>query len=96
MLNENYGVEAFEKLNQSYFVFIISDWDMQPMTGIDLLRKVLASETLKHLQFIMVTTDNKTLNIIDAKDSGASNYIVKPFFGNTLIEKLESITASAA
>jgi len=58
MLNENYGVEAFEKLNQSHFVFIISDWDMQPMTGIELLRKVLASETLKHLQFIMVTTES--------------------------------------
>jgi DNA-binding NtrC family response regulator len=51
---------------------------------------------LKHLQFIIVTTKSKTLNIIAAKYTNAFNYIVKPFYGNTLKEKLESITASAA
>ena len=68
---------------------------MQPKTCIELLRKVQASDTLKHLQFIIVTTESKTLNIIAAKDANASNYIVKPFYGDTLKEKLESITASA-
>ena len=69
---------------------------MQPMTGIELLRKVLASETQKHLQSIMISRERETLNIIAAKDAGASNYIVKPFFGDTLKAKLVSITASAA
>ena len=57
------------------------------MTGIELLRKFLVSETQKHLQFIMVSTERKTLNIIAAKNAGASNYIVKPFFGDTLKAK---------
>ena len=69
---------------------------MQPMTGIEFLHKVRASKTLKHLQFIMVTTESKTSYIIIAKDAGASNYIVKPFHGNTLKEKFEIITAYTA
>ena len=69
---------------------------MQPMTGIEFLHKVRASKTLKHLQFIMVTTESKTLNIIAARDTSASNYNVKPFYGDTLKEKLDSMTASAA
>ena len=88
------GVEALDKLNQSSFDFIISDWDMQPMTGIELLRKIRASDKLKHLPFIMVTTESKHANIIAAKDAGASNYIVKPFNGDTLKSKLESIAVS--
>ena len=75
---------------------IIANWDMQPKTGIELLRKVQASDTLKHLQFIIVTTESKTLNIIAARDTSASNYNVKPFYGDTLKEKLDSMAASAA
>ena len=90
------GVEAFEKLNQSFFDLIIANWDMQPKTGIELLRKVQASDTLKHLQFIIVTTESKTLNIIAARDTSASNYNVKPFYGDSLKEKLDSMAASAA
>ena len=66
------------------------------MTGIDFLHKVRALKTLKHLQFIMVTTESKTLYIINTKDADASNYIVKPLHGNTLKEKFESITAYIA
>ena len=69
---------------------------MQPKTGIELLRKVQASDTLKHLQFIIVTKESKTLNIIAAKDASTSNYNVKPFYGDTLKEKLDSMAASAA
>jgi len=85
------GSEALRKLNEAKFDFVISDWNMEPMTGIELLRHVRASEKLKGLPFIMVTAESKTENVITAKQAGVSNYIVKPFNAETLKTKMESV-----
>jgi len=85
------GAEALQKLNASKFDFIISDWNMEPMTGIELLREVRASEKLKHIPFIMITAESKTENVIAAQQAGVSNYIVKPFNAETLKGKMASV-----
>jgi len=87
----NDGAEAFRKLNEVKCDFVISDWNMEPMTGIELLRKVRADAGLKHLPFIMITAESKTDNVIAAKQAGVSNYIVKPFNAATLKTKMESV-----
>jgi two-component system chemotaxis response regulator CheY len=78
-------------LHAKKYGLIISDWNMQPMTGIDLLRQVRADGDLKHIPFVMVTAESKTENVITAKQAGVSNYIVKPFNAETLKGKLESV-----
>ena len=85
------GAEALNKLNASKFDFVISDWNMEPMTGIELLREVRASEKLKHLPFIMITAESKTENVVAAQKAGVSNYIVKPFNAETLKGKMASV-----
>ena len=85
------GAEALNKLNSSKFDFVISDWNMEPMTGIELLREVRANEKLKHLPFIMVTAESKTENVVAAQKAGVSNYIVKPFNAETLKGKMASV-----
>ncbi|MCH8237023.1 MAG: response regulator [Proteobacteria bacterium] len=85
------GSAALSKLNSSSIEFIISDWNMEPMTGIELLREVRASDKLKHIPFIMITAESKTENVIAAKEAGVSNYIVKPFNAQTLKGKMESV-----
>ena len=66
------GAEALQKLNATNFDFIISDWNMEPMTGIELLRKVRTSDNLKHIPFIMITAESKTENVIAAQQAGVS------------------------
>ena len=85
------GTDALQKLHAKKYGLIISDWNMQPMTGIDLLRQVRADGDLKHIPFVMVTAESKTENVITAKQAGVSNYIVKPFNAETLKGKLESV-----
>ncbi len=85
------GAEALAKLREDKFGMIISDWNMEPMTGIQLLREVRADDTLKHLPFIMITAESKSENVIAAKEAGVSNYIVKPFNAETLRTKLVSV-----
>ncbi len=85
------GAEALQKLNATNFDFIISDWNMEPMTGIELLRQVRASDNLKHIPFIMITAESKTENVIAAQQAGVSNYIVKPFNAETLKGKMASV-----
>ena len=85
------GGEELNKLNSSSIDFIISDWNMEPMTGIELLREVRASDKLKHIPFIMITAESKTENVVAAKEAGVSNYIVKPFNAETLKGKMESV-----
>jgi two-component system, chemotaxis family, chemotaxis protein CheY len=70
---------------------VISDWNMEPMTGLQLLREVRADAHLKALPFIMVTAESKTENVIAAKEAGVSNYIVKPFNAETLKTKMSSV-----
>lgn len=85
------GQEALVKLRADKFGLIISDWNMQPMTGLDLLIEVRKDPNLKHIPFIMVTAESKTENVIAAKQAGVSNYIVKPFNADTLKEKIEKV-----
>jgi two-component system chemotaxis response regulator CheY len=70
---------------------VISDWNMEPMTGLQLLREVRGDAKLKNTPFIMVTAESKSENVIAAKEAGVSNYIVKPFNAETLQAKMVSV-----
>lgn len=86
------GQAALEKVRaEGDYGLIISDWNMEPMTGIQFLREVRADENLKHIPFIMVTAESKSENVIAAKEAGVSNYIVKPFNAETLKAKMVSV-----
>ncbi|WP_456303883.1 response regulator [Belnapia moabensis] len=87
------GVEALEKIKATRFDLVISDWNMEPMTGLDLLKEVRGHATLGKTPFIMVTAESKTENVIAAKQAGASQYIVKPFTAETLKAKIASVIA---
>jgi two-component system chemotaxis response regulator CheY len=89
------GEKALDLLRRNAFDLVISDWNMAPMTGLDLLRAVRADEKLRRIPFIMVTAESKTENVITAKQAGVSNYIVKPFNAETLRMKIESVFAKA-
>ncbi|MBS7789978.1 chemotaxis response regulator CheY [Roseococcus sp. SDR] len=89
------GAEALAKLRAGNFGLVISDWNMEPMTGLDLLKEVRADARLKNLPFIMITAESKTENVIAAKAAGVSNYIVKPFNAETLREKIEKVLVHA-
>jgi len=89
------GSEALTKLRGGRYDLVISDWNMEPMNGLDLLKEVRADEKLRSLPFIMVTAESKTDNVIAAKQAGVSNYIVKPFNAETLGKKLTSVFADA-
>ena len=88
------GVSALQKLRNERFDFVVSDWNMPNMTGIDLLRNIRADEQLKSLPVLMVTAEAKKENIIAAAQAGASGYVVKPFTAATLDEKLKKIFQS--
>ncbi len=92
------GVVALQKLKSEQFDFVVSDWNMPNMTGIDLLKSIRADAALKHLPVLMVTAEAKKENIIEAAKAGANGYVVKPFTAATLDEKLNKIfkTLSAA
>ncbi len=85
------GGMALEVLRSQDIGLVISDWNMEPMTGIQLLREVRADDKLKHLPFIMITAESKSENVIAAKEAGVSKYIVKPFNAETLKSKLTSV-----
>lgn len=89
------GAEALAKLRAGNFGLVISDWNMEPMTGLDLLKEVRADSRLKSLPFIMITAESKTENVVAAKQAGVSNYIVKPFNAETLREKIEKVLVHA-
>jgi two-component system, chemotaxis family, chemotaxis protein CheY len=77
--------------NNEPFDFVISDWNMPQMTGLDLLKKVRTLEQTKKLPFLMVTSEAEQSNVVTAVQAGVSNYIVKPFSQQTLKEKIEKI-----
>jgi two-component system chemotaxis response regulator CheY len=85
------GKEALSKLRSESFDFVVSDWNMPNMTGIELLRAIRADAALKHLPVLMVTAEAKRENIIEAAQAGANGYVVKPFTAATLDEKLKKI-----
>ena len=85
------GSAALIKMQQKKYALVISDWNMEPMTGYELLRQVRTDEGLRSVPFIMVTAESKTENVIAAKKAGVSNYIVKPFNAATLKTKMEAV-----
>ncbi|MCB5177713.1 response regulator, partial [Microvirga lenta] len=85
------GTAALAKLKEKKYGLVISDWNMEPMTGYELLQHVRADENLNALPFIMVTAEAKTENVIAAKKAGVNNYIVKPFNAQTLQAKIAAV-----
>jgi two-component system chemotaxis response regulator CheY len=85
------GATALQKLRRDSFGLVISDWNMEPMTGLQLLKEVRADEKLRGTPFIMVTAESKTENVIAAKKAGVNNYIVKPFNAATLKTKMTAV-----
>lgn len=86
------GQQAYEMFEKKHYGLIISDWNMEPMSGIDFLRKVRSSSSGNaKVPFIMITAESKTENVVEAKKAGVSNYIVKPFNAETLKSKMSSV-----
>ena len=85
------GTEAIGKMRQKNYGLVISDWNMEPMTGYELLKEVRTDEHLSRTPFIMVTAESKTENVIAAKRAGVNNYIVKPFNAMTLKSKIDAV-----
>src|ERR1043165_6000937 len=85
------GSEALSKMRGKKYGLVISDWNMEPMTGYDLLKEVRADPNLATTPFIMITAESKTENVIAAKKAGVNNYIVKPFNAAPLKTKIEAV-----
>jgi len=87
------GTAALGKMREKRYGLVISDWNMEPMTGYELLKEVRLDPGLSRTPFIMVSAESKTENVIAAKKAGVSNYIVKPFNAQTLQSKIEAVFA---
>ena len=85
------GSAALSKMREKRYGLVISDWNMEPMTGYELLKEVRADDQLRTTPFIMVTAESKTENVIAAKKAGVNNYIVKPFNAQTLKSKIDAV-----
>ena len=85
------GTTAWDTINREKIDFIVSDWNMPKMTGIELLRKVRSSEQYADTPFLMVTAEAQQENIIEAVQAKVSNYIVKPFTADTMKQKIDKI-----
>jgi two-component system, chemotaxis family, chemotaxis protein CheY len=85
------GASALEKLRQKPFNLVISDWNMEPMSGLELLREVRADPTLAKLPFIMVTAEARAAKIAEAERAGVSGYIIKPFGAEALNLKIAAV-----
>jgi two-component system, chemotaxis family, chemotaxis protein CheY len=87
----NDGASALAKMRSKRYGLVISDWNMEPMSGFDLLQQVRSDPDFGETPFIMVTAESKTENVIAAKKAGVNNYIVKPFNAQTLKSKIEAV-----
>lgn len=85
------GEDGLQKLRSDNFQFVVSDWNMPVMTGIDMLRAIRADEKLKSIPVLMVTAEAQQANLVEAIQAGVSNYIVKPFTAETMQDKLGKI-----
>jgi two-component system chemotaxis response regulator CheY len=92
----NDGAAALAKMRAKRYGLVISDWNMEPMSGYELLLQVRADPALGETPFVMVTAESKTDNVIAARKAGVNNYIVKPFNAQTLRTKIEAVFAEAA
>ncbi len=87
------GAAALARMREKRYALVISDWNMEPMTGHELLREVRADEQLARTRFVMVTADPKAANVVAAKKSRVNSFIVKPFSAETLKAKIEEVFA---
>jgi len=87
------GESALVKMHSRRYGLVISDWNMAPMSGYDLLKEVRADPALGNIPFIMITAESKTENVIAAKRAGVNGYIVKPFNAETLQSKIATVFA---
>ena len=85
------GAAALQKLRGKDYNLVISDWNMEAMTGYQLLKEIRSDDKMQELPFIMITAESKTENVIAAKKAGVNNYIVKPFNAATLKTKMSSV-----
>jgi two-component system, chemotaxis family, chemotaxis protein CheY len=85
------GSAALTKMHGKKYGLVISDWNMEPMTGYELLKQVRANPDTAGTPFIMITAESKTENVVAAKQAGANNYIIKPFNAETLKHKIEAV-----
>ena len=85
------GEAALAKLKERAFGLVISDWNMEPMSGLELLERVRATPALKDLPFIMVTAENRDDRVARAREAGVSGYVVKPFNADTLSRQIASV-----
>ena len=85
------GAAALQKLRDKQYDLVISDWNMEPMSGLQLLKEVRSDNKLKALPFVMITAESKSENVVAAKQAGVTNYIVKPFNAATLKTKLNAV-----
>jgi len=92
----NDGGTALDQMRRKRYGLVISDWNMEPMSGLDLLREIRNDDALKRTPFIMVTGEAKTDHVIAARRAGVNNYIVKPFNAQTLKAKIESVFITRA
>lgn len=90
------GGKALEKMRAKKYGLVISDWNMEPMTGYELLKEIRSDPNLASTPFVMVTAESKTENVIAARKAGANNYIIKPFNAATLKAKLEYVFSDSA
>ena len=90
------GADALEKIRARRYGLIISDWNMEPMTGLELLQSVRAAAASAGTPFIMVTAESKTDNVLAARRAGVSSYIVKPFNAQMLKAKIDAVCGSRA
>jgi two-component system chemotaxis response regulator CheY len=91
--NATDGSAALAKLRAERYGLVISDWNMEPMSGYDLLKELRADPAIGNTPFIMITAESKTENVIAAKRAGVNNYIVKPFNAETLHSKIAAVFA---
>jgi len=89
------GEEALRMIKEKEYDLIISDWNMEPMTGFDLLQEVRANEGTAKTPFILVTAESKKENVVAAQQAGVSDYLVKPFSAPVLKEKIDSVVTAA-
>ncbi len=85
------GTMALDLFNKKKYGLVISDWNMEPMSGLDLLKNVRALNDNQSVPFIMVTAESKTENVVAAKQAGVNNYIIKPFNADTLKTKITAV-----
>ncbi|MCK4275043.1 MAG: response regulator [Phycisphaerae bacterium] len=92
----NDGNAALGMMRETDYGLVISDWNMEPMTGFELLREIRADNHLSRTPFIIITAESKTDNVVTAKKAGVNNYIVKPFNAATLKSKIDAVFSAAA